>query len=116
MKLEHGSSAVGVSVVKDEVELKNKHHEISESLQTNSDFPGIGLGHDNSMIAMEFHTGSEHDVDVIMYDRKLVGAFISDNGPTRRPYFTGNLYFYFIFLKQIYNVIVRRLNILLVLV
>ncbi|XP_053385384.1 carnosine synthase 1-like isoform X2 [Mercenaria mercenaria] len=88
LKLEHGSSAVGVSVVKDEEEIRKKYHQISECLQTESDYPGIGLGHDNTMVAMEYHKGSEHDVDVILYDRKLVGAFISDNGPTRRPYFT----------------------------
>ena len=89
LKLEHGSSAVGVSVVKDEGEVRNKFHQISEHFRSESDFPGIGLGHDNTMMAMEYHKGSEHDVDVIIYNRKLIGAFISDNGPTRHPYFTG---------------------------
>jgi carnosine synthase len=89
LKLEHGSSAVGVSVVKNEDEIRKKYQDISELFRNESDFPGIGLGHDNTMVAMEYHKGSEHDVDVILYDRKLVGAFISDNGPTRYPYFTG---------------------------
>ncbi|XP_060602022.1 carnosine synthase 1-like isoform X2 [Ruditapes philippinarum] len=88
LKLEHGSSAVGVSVVKNEDEIRKKYQDISELFRDESDFPGIGLGHDNTMVAMEYHKGSEHDVDVILYDRKLVGAFISDNGPTRYPYFT----------------------------
>jgi len=37
---------------------------------------------------MDYIGGTEHDVDVIIYKRKLVGAFVSDNGPTRLPKFT----------------------------
>ncbi|XP_052214299.1 carnosine synthase 1-like [Dreissena polymorpha] len=36
---------------------------------------------------MEFYGGTEHDVDVVIYGNKLVGAFISDNGPTNFPSF-----------------------------
>lgn len=66
-----------------------KFKNVSNKLTSETDFPGIGLGHDNSMVVMDFNVGSEHDIDVIIHDRKLVGAFISDNGPTNVPYFIG---------------------------
>ncbi|KAL4216930.1 Carnosine synthase 1 [Mactra antiquata] len=87
LKLEHGSSAVGGTIVNDKKDLIEKFNNISNKLTSEKDFPGIGLGHDNSMVLMDIYGGSEHDIDVIIYDRKLVGAFISDNGPTNYPQF-----------------------------
>jgi carnosine synthase len=37
---------------------------------------------------MEFIEGSEHDVDIVMFDGQTVAAFVTDNGPTRMPYFS----------------------------
>lgn len=97
LKLEHGSSGVGVYLLNSETELENKTAQILETLRAEDDFPGIGLGFDNSMVLTEFHEGSEHDVDVIIFNRKLVAAFISDNGLTNRPYFTGNCFSFVLF-------------------
>ncbi|WAR19234.1 LOW QUALITY PROTEIN: CRNS1-like protein [Mya arenaria] len=88
LKLEHGSSAVGVNLVKNKDELVKKYAETTSLLQNEDDFGGIGLGFGNDMFVMEYYEGSEHDIDLIMYDRKLVAAFISDNGPTNVPSFT----------------------------
>jgi carnosine synthase len=40
------------------------------------------------MILMEYVGGTEHDVDVVLFEGRLEGAFVSDNGPTRTPAFT----------------------------
>lgn len=88
LKLEHGSSAVGVTIVNNKEEMMDKYEKISHALCKDEDYGGIGLGFGNSMLAMEFFGGSEHDIDVVIYDRKLVAAFISDNGPTNIPSFT----------------------------
>ncbi|WAR10869.1 CRNS1-like protein [Mya arenaria] len=87
LKLEHGSSAVGVSLVKNKDELQKKYAETTSLLQSEEDFHGIGLGFGNEMFAMESHEGSEHDIDIVIFDRKLVAAFISDKGPTNIPSF-----------------------------
>ncbi|XP_053387235.1 carnosine synthase 1-like [Mercenaria mercenaria] len=39
------------------------------------------------MMAMEYYDGTEHVVDIIIYDSKLIAAFITDSGMVRRPYF-----------------------------
>jgi len=61
---------------------------VQDELQGEHSHPGIGLGHGNTMLLMDYLGGTEHDVDVIIYKRKLLGAFVSDNGPTRLPKFT----------------------------
>ncbi|KAJ8320837.1 hypothetical protein KUTeg_002424 [Tegillarca granosa] len=88
LKLEHGSSAVGVKLVNDIDECHSEYEKIQHKLQDEADHPGIGLGYGNSMQLMEFIDGTEHDIDIIIYKRKLIGAFVSDNGPTRSDSFT----------------------------
>ena len=88
LKLEYGSSAVGVSLGQNIDELRHKYREIQNTLHCEEDFGGIGLGFGNNMAIMELLKGSEHDVDIILFERKMIGAFVSDNGPTRVPFFT----------------------------
>ena len=88
LKLEYGSSAVGVSLCQTFDELETKYREIQNTLQSEEDYGGIGLGFGNNMAVMELLKGSEHDVDIVLFQRKLLGAFVSDNGPTRVPDFT----------------------------
>ncbi|XP_060084792.1 carnosine synthase 1-like isoform X2 [Ylistrum balloti] len=88
LKLEYGSSAVGVKLVKDEEECRAEYERIRSCLRQESDHPGIGLGHGNDMMLMEYYEGTEHDIDIIIYQRRLIAAFISDNGPTRPGTFT----------------------------
>ncbi|XP_030041525.1 carnosine synthase 1 isoform X2 [Microcaecilia unicolor] len=88
MKLEFGAGAVGVKLVENAEQCQQHYEKISNDLREDTDYPGIGLGIGNAMLLMEYVSGTEHDVDVIIYDSRLMGAFVSDNGPTRVPYFT----------------------------
>ncbi|KAK3593500.1 hypothetical protein CHS0354_037023 [Potamilus streckersoni] len=88
MKLEYGFCAVGTTMVRNAEEIEDKYKEIRAVLQRPKDFVGIGLGHGNTMMAMEYIVSTEHDVDVIIHEKKLVAAFISDNSPTRCKTFT----------------------------
>jgi len=88
MKLDFGSSAVGVSKMQNVAQCHEFFDQVQQDLKTEEDHPGIGLGHGNAMILMDFIEGTEHDVDIIIYQRKLIAAFVSDNGPTGFPEFT----------------------------
>ncbi|XP_033728500.1 LOW QUALITY PROTEIN: carnosine synthase 1-like [Pecten maximus] len=88
LKLEYGSSAVGVKLVHSEEECRDEYDRIRSFLRQESDHPGIGLGHGNDMMLMEYYDGTEHDIDIVIYQRRLIAAFISDNGPTRSGNFT----------------------------
>ncbi|XP_012876482.1 PREDICTED: carnosine synthase 1 [Dipodomys ordii] len=88
MKLEFGSGAVGVQLVKDGPQCREHFTRISRDLQGETDYPGIGLGWGNAMLLMEFVEGTEHDVDLVVFGGQLLAAFVSDNGPTRLPGFT----------------------------
>ncbi|XP_045160816.2 carnosine synthase 1-like [Mercenaria mercenaria] len=89
LKLDNGTGSAGACVVENRVELKRKFCQITGSLRNDSDLLGIGLTQGNSMMTMEFYGGTEHTVDVIIYDSKLIAAFITDSGMTRRPFFIG---------------------------
>lgn len=88
MKLEFGSGAVGVQLVKDGPQCHEHFSRILHDLQGEADHPGIGLGWGNAMLLMEFVEGTEHDVDLVVFGGRLLAAFVSDNGPTRLPGFT----------------------------
>ncbi|XP_043940009.1 carnosine synthase 1 [Protopterus annectens] len=88
MKLEYGAGAVGVKMVENLEQCHQHFEKISNDLREDTDYPGIGLGWGNTMLLMEYIDGTEHDVDIIIYDGKMIAYFVSDNGPTRIPYFT----------------------------
>ncbi|KAG7275746.1 hypothetical protein CRUP_009849 [Coryphaenoides rupestris] len=88
MKLEYGSGAVGVRKVDSLAQSLTHFERIRGDLKEETDYPGIGLGWGNAMTLMEYVGGTEHDVDVIIFNGQLEGAFVSDNGPTRPPTFT----------------------------
>ncbi|XP_029646820.1 carnosine synthase 1 [Octopus sinensis] len=83
LKLEYGSSAVGVKLVQNEEECQQYYQQLSDL-----EMSGVGLCLGRSFILMDYLQGTEHDVDIIIYKRKLIAAFVSDNGPTRLPNFT----------------------------
>jgi len=87
MKLEYGSSAVGTKLVTTPDECKAHAKETQNLLKAEGDHPGIGLGFGNALLLMEYINGSEHDVDIVVYGGRVIGAFVTDNGPTRLPYF-----------------------------
>ncbi|XP_072048030.1 carnosine synthase 1-like [Amphiura filiformis] len=85
MKLEYSCSAIGVTMCKTTDDVRNTYTAITSSLRTTDDCGRSGLGFNNTMLLMDYLDGSEHDIDVVVFDRKLVAAFISDNGPTNYP-------------------------------
>ncbi|XP_052233394.1 carnosine synthase 1-like isoform X2 [Dreissena polymorpha] len=85
LKLEHASCAVGVNIVKCKEDVFNQYANITNRLRTNVDFRGVGLGFSNLMVLMEHLQGSDHVVDVVIFERKLVAAFITNNGLTNWP-------------------------------
>ncbi|XP_053386947.1 carnosine synthase 1-like [Mercenaria mercenaria] len=54
LKLDNGAGSIGACVVENRIELKKKFGQITSTLRNDSDFPGIGLTHGNSMMTMEF--------------------------------------------------------------
>ncbi|KAK9410387.1 carnosine synthase 1 [Crotalus adamanteus] len=88
MKLEYGAGAVGVKLVEDAQQCHLHFDKITQDLKDDSDYLGIGLGWGNNMLLMEYVSGTEHDVDLVIYEGRMLGAFVSDNGPTRVPNFT----------------------------
>lgn len=85
LKLEYGSSAVGVKQVKTLQEAKAFVQHVQNTLQSEKDHPGVGLGHSRSFVLMSRLEGTEHDVDLAMFEGQVMAAFVSDNGPTRLP-------------------------------
>lgn len=88
LKLEYGSSAVGVKLCHDLAECTKIFNGLRDHLTCEADHPGIGLGYGNSMVVMKVIKGTEHDVDLVIFERKLLAAYVSDNGPTRPGSFT----------------------------
>lgn len=89
LKLDNGAGGVGACMINSKEEMKKQFQQITSSLCSDLTFPGIGLGRGNSMTASEFHSGTEHNVDVILYDKTLVWASITDSGLVRQPYYIG---------------------------
>ena len=67
IKLEYGSSAVGVSLVHNVAECHREWTVVQEELHGENSHPGVGLGHGKNMLLMDYISGTEHDVDVILY-------------------------------------------------
>ncbi|NWQ68546.1 CRNS1 synthase, partial [Neopipo cinnamomea] len=86
-KLEFGAGGVGVRLVEDAGQCHAHAARLWRDLRDDADHPGIGLGWGNAMLLMEYVPGTEHDVDLVVFDGRLVGAWVSDNGPTRVPAF-----------------------------
>ncbi|XP_069713305.1 carnosine synthase 1 [Phaenicophaeus curvirostris] len=86
-KLEFGAGGVGVRLVADAEQCHRHAARLWRDLRDDADHPGIGLGWGNAMLLMEYVPGTEHDVDLVVFEGRLVGAWVSDNGPTRLPAF-----------------------------
>ncbi|XP_062460811.1 carnosine synthase 1 [Pezoporus occidentalis] len=84
-KLEFGAGGVGVKLVENPEQCHEHAARLWRDLREDSDHPGIGLGWGNAMLLMEYVPGTEHDVDLVLFEGRLMGAWVSDNGPTRLP-------------------------------
>lgn len=87
LKIEHGSSAVGVKLVTTKKETIQTYRLLASNFKDEEDHPGSGLSFKSSVVLMEYIDGSEHDIDIVMWDGCVLAAFVTDNGPTRLPYF-----------------------------
>ncbi|NXN22124.1 CRNS1 synthase, partial [Nycticryphes semicollaris] len=86
-KLEFGAGGVGVRLVESTGQCHAHAARLWRDLRDDTDHPGIGLGWGNAMLLMEYVPGTEHDVDLVVFQGRLLGAWVSDNGPTRLPAF-----------------------------
>ncbi|XP_066853974.1 carnosine synthase 1 [Anser cygnoides] len=86
-KLEFGAGGVGVRLVESARQCHAHAARLWRDLRADTDYPGIGLGWGNAMLLMEYVPGTEHDVDLVLFEGRLLGAWVSDNGPTRLPAF-----------------------------
>jgi len=80
MKLECGSSNsfLGVRLVNDAPSAYVMYDQIQTDLATEKLDRRITV--DSNTVIMEYMAGTEHDVDVIIYKRQLIGAFVSQLG------------------------------------
>ena len=81
IKLDTGSASFGVEVIKTEEELLAKFEDYKSYIQTATQY-GAGLSFKYQIFVTPYLQGSEHDVDLIMFDGELVAGYVTDNGPT----------------------------------
>eukprot|EP00756_Hemistasia_phaeocysticola_P026286 Hpha_TRINITY_DN16052_c1_g6::TRINITY_DN16052_c1_g6_i2::g.119383::m.119383/K14755/CRNS1, ATPGD1; carnosine synthase len=85
LKYDTGSSAWGVQMTPTAEDMKEVYDTWRGDIE-GSQYGGVGLGFDGKLIAQEAAVGSEHDVDLVLQDGRLVTAFVTDNGPTGGRY------------------------------
>nr|KAG5708550.1 hypothetical protein BaRGS_032971 [Batillaria attramentaria] len=85
LKLEFGSGGFGVKHVRNVEEARDFVQYVQNNLRSEEDHPGVGLGHGQSFVLMPRLMGTEHNVDVVMFDGHLMAAFVTDHGPTHVP-------------------------------
>lgn len=88
LKLEYGSSAVGVVAATNTDEAVALFERITRTFRTEKDCPGVGLGFGISVVITELLSGREFDVDLVMSTGTMVAAFVTDNSPTRADSFS----------------------------
>lgn len=81
IKLDTGSASFGVEVIQTEEELLTKFEDYKSYIQTATQY-GAGLSFKYQIFVTPYLQGSEHDVDLIMFDGELVAGYVTDNGPT----------------------------------
>ena len=75
LKPETGSCGGGVKSIRDSRECKYLYQKMKPK-------------HGNNFALMEFIDGTQHGVEIIIFQRKLIAAFVTDYGPTRADRFT----------------------------
>lgn len=81
IKLDTGSASFGVEVIQAEEELLARFEDYKSYIQTATQ-NGAGLSFNYKIFVTPYLQGSEHDVDLIMFDGELVAGYVTDNGPT----------------------------------
>ena len=88
MKFEYGAGSIGAKLVHDMKEAKEHLQSLQKKWTSEKDVFGARLGHGNSMLLMDFIGGTKHNIDVVLFKRKLMAAFVSDDGPPRKGCYT----------------------------
>jgi carnosine synthase len=81
IKVDTGSASFGVEIIRTSEDLLHKFEDYKKYLETSPQY-GAGLTFDYKIFVAPYLQGSEHDVDLVMFNGELVGAYLSDNGPT----------------------------------
>jgi len=87
LKNTHGMCGIGVKLVRTVEEAKREFSAMRKALIEEISKDSSGLSFESSMFLMEYLDGTEHDVDIVMHNGELLCACVTDNGPTRLPYF-----------------------------
>lgn len=90
LKTEFGSGAYCVTKVHNKDECLNifkNFQQINNSSIRNEYTAEYALIYGVSLVLMDYIQGTEHDINVIIYNGQLIGAFVNDNGPTRKDSF-----------------------------
>lgn len=81
LKLDTGSCAFGVEIIQDREKLIARFEDYQQYIHTTVR-PGAGLNFNYQIFATPYLKGAEHDVDLIMSNGELIGAYVTDNGAT----------------------------------
>ncbi|KAK7484019.1 hypothetical protein BaRGS_00024754, partial [Batillaria attramentaria] len=87
MKLQFGSMSAATKHVQNLPEAAEHVQHAQATIRTHADLHGMGEGHGHGFLLMPRLMGTEHDVDVVMFEGQLMAAFLSDTGPTHEPFF-----------------------------
>jgi biotin carboxylase len=92
LRYRYGSSAVGTRVVRDHdeavTEIRRLESLIRDPGAADALYGGCGFRFGegaSSLVLTGFADGSEHDVDLLLFDGELVDAWVTDNGETDLP-------------------------------
>lgn len=93
LRFRFGSSAVGTRIVRsrDEaiVEATRLEALVRDTAGADALYSGCGFRYGDgglNLILAEFADGTEHDVDLLLFDGELVDAWVTDNGETDIPF------------------------------
>lgn len=93
LRFRFGSSAVGTRVVRSRAEAVAEALRlealVSDTARADALYGGCGFRYGNPgsrLMLAEFVDGTEHDVDLLLFDGELVDAWVTDNGETDVPY------------------------------
>lgn len=85
-KIEHGCAAAGVYRIESEEDLIRAIG--THRIMRDDGSLGIGLSFGGGGVLTEYLVGSEHDVDIVMWNGSVKAAFTADNGRTGTDFFS----------------------------
>lgn len=85
MKLECSSSVFCAKQVHTTEEVLKYVRIVQDMVNINFKHSQHGLGETSSLILMKQLIGTEHNIDLIMFQGQLMAAFVSDYGPSYKP-------------------------------